>query len=73
MMATCPFTTTAWPRISDPAETGHRSVTPGHLGLISQIDGKPLRWNAKTETVIGNPEADALLKTAEYRSPWKFG
>jgi len=56
-----------------PAETGHRSITPGHLGLVSQIVGKPLRWDAKTETVIGNPEADALLKTVEYRSPWKFG
>ncbi len=55
-----------------PAETGHRSVTPGHLGFISQAVGRPLKWDANTETVIGDSEAGALLKTVHYRDPWKF-
>ncbi len=55
-----------------PAETGHRSITPGHLGHISQIVGRKLRWNPKTEKVIGDREANKLLKTVDYRRPWKL-
>lgn len=55
-----------------PAETAHRSVTPGHLGLVSQMVGRPLRWNPKTETIIKDPEADKLLKAVHYRKPWKL-
>ncbi len=56
-----------------PSETGHRSITPGHLGLLSQALGqRKLKWDAKTETVVGDAEADKLLKTVEYRGPWKL-
>jgi predicted dehydrogenase len=54
-----------------PAETGHRSITPGHLGLVSEaLGGRTLRWDPKTETVIGDPEADKLLKSVDFRKPW---
>lgn len=54
-----------------PAETGHRSITPGHLGLVSQaLGGRTLRWDPKTETVIGDAEADKLLKAVNFRKPW---
>ncbi|MBT7867371.1 MAG: hypothetical protein HN763_13560 [Opitutales bacterium] len=55
-----------------PAETAHRSITPGHLGLVSQIVGRPLRWDPKSETVIGDRKADKLLKKVQYRKPWKL-
>ena len=56
-----------------PAETAHRSITPGHLGYISEIVGRPLKWDAKTETVIGDANADQLLKAVNYRGSWSLG
>jgi len=55
-----------------PAETGHRSITPGHLSLVSYTVGRPLRWDPKTENIIGDPEAENILKTVHYRKPWKL-
>lgn len=55
-----------------PAETGHRSITPGHLGLLSHLLGRPLRWNPETETIIGDPEAQAKLLALPYRAPWQM-
>ena len=55
-----------------PAETAHRSITPGHLGLVSQILGKPLKWDPKAEVIIGDPDANKLLKEVHYRKPWKL-
>lgn len=54
-----------------PAEIAHRSITPGHLGYVSAVVGKPLSWDPSTETIVGNAEADALLKTVQYREPWQ--
>lgn len=56
-----------------PAETAHRSITPGHLGILSQHLGKPLRWDSKAERIIGDPKADVLLKEVLYRKPWQLG
>lgn len=55
-----------------PAETGHRSITPGHLGHVSHRLGRALRWDPAKETVLADPEADALLKSIEYRAPWSL-
>ncbi len=55
------------------AETGHRSVTPGHLGFISQKLGRKLKWDAEKESVIGDDEADQLLKAVNYRGEWSLG
>ena len=56
-----------------PAETGHRSITPGHLGYVSNTLGRPIRWDPGTETVAGDEEANMLLQTHHYRKPWQSG
>ncbi len=57
-----------------PAETGHRSATPGHLGYVSQkLGGRLLKWDAAKEEVVGDAEADKLLKTVDYRGDLKLG
>ncbi len=50
-------------------ETAHRSATPGHLGQISMLLGRKLRFNPETEEIVGDPTANAMLGRA-YRSPW---
>ena len=55
-----------------PAETAHRSVTPGHLAYVSQALGRPLNWNPEKEEVVGDPTADRLLKTVSSRGDWKL-
>ncbi|MBC8096375.1 MAG: gfo/Idh/MocA family oxidoreductase, partial [Akkermansiaceae bacterium] len=54
-----------------PVETAHHSAIPGHLGLISMLMGRKIRWDAKSEKIIGDPEASKLL-TRAYRPPWKL-
>jgi predicted dehydrogenase len=53
-----------------PAETAHRSITPGHLGYVSYAVGRPLRWDAKKEVVVGDDDANHLLAKHSYRDPW---
>jgi hypothetical protein len=55
-----------------PAETAHRSITPGHLGYVSDALGRPIEWDPVNERVIDDDEADTLLKTVIYREPWKW-
>ena len=52
-----------------PAETAHHSAIPGHLGLISMLTGRKIRWNVKTEAILGDPDAGKML-TRGYRAPW---
>jgi predicted dehydrogenase len=54
-----------------PVETGHHSTIPGHLGLISMLTGRKIRWDVAKEEIIGDAEAGKLL-TREYRAPWKL-
>lgn len=54
-----------------PAETGHRSITPGHLGYASHRLGRKLKYDARVERVLDDPEANALLNKS-YRRPWKI-
>lgn len=56
-----------------PPAVGHRSITPGHLGYLSFDTGKPLRWDPEAEEVVGDKEADAMLKRVDYRAPWSIG
>lgn len=56
-----------------PAETGHRSVTPGHLGYLSNALGKPIKWDPVKEEVVGDADADKMLKAINYRGDWKLG
>ena len=55
-----------------PAETAHRSITPGHLGYVSHELGRALKWDPIKEKVVGDPEADQLLKKTDYRKEWKL-
>ena len=52
-----------------PVETAHHSAIPGHLGLISMLSGRKIRWNAKTEEILDDADASKLL-TRSYRAPW---
>lgn len=54
-----------------PAETAHRSITPGHLGLLSAKLGRKLKWDPKKETIKGDAEAAKMLNV-NYRYPWKL-
>jgi len=54
-----------------PVQVGHHSAIPGHLCLISMLTGRKIRWDVRTETIAGDPEASKLL-TREYRAPWKM-
>jgi hypothetical protein len=54
-----------------PAETGHRSATPGHLALISLMVNRTLKWDPENEVIVGDTEASKLLGR-EYRGPWKL-
>jgi predicted dehydrogenase len=52
-----------------PAETAHHSAIPGHLGLISMLTGRKIRWSVKDEKILDDAEASKLL-TRGYRVPW---
>ncbi len=56
-----------------PAETGHRSITPGHLGYISNDLGRALKWDAKREEIIDDKEAQKKLMAMSHRKPWELG
>lgn len=54
-----------------PADVGHRSITPGHLGYVSWALQKPLSWNPIDESFIDDETARTLLSEVTYRSPWQ--
>ena len=53
-----------------PADVGHRSITPGHLGYVSWQLGRALEWDAVSESVRNDDEANKLLNAVNYRKPW---
>ena len=54
-----------------PAETAHHSAIPGHLGLISMLAGRKIKWDVATERILDDSEASQLLGRT-YRPPWKL-
>jgi predicted dehydrogenase len=55
-----------------PVEVAHRSITICHLGNIAMRLGRErLRWDPRSERIIGDDEAAALL-SRPYRDPWKL-
>jgi len=54
-----------------PVETAHHSAIPGHLGLISMLVGRKIKWDAAKEVILGDAEASKLL-SRPYRAPWKM-
>lgn len=55
-----------------PIEVAHHSAIPGHLGLISMLVGRKIKWNPDTEQILADDQATKLL-SREYRQPWKLG
>ena len=52
-----------------PAEGGHRSATVAHLGNIAMILARKIRWDPKTEHIIGDEAANRMVDRS-LRSPW---
>ncbi len=56
-----------------PAATAHRSITPGHIGYVSQKVGRPIQWDPAKEQVIGDDEAQKLLMALPWRDGYSLG
>ena len=52
-----------------PAEVGHRSITLSHIGNISMMLRRKLRWSPDTERFIDDEQANRML-SRPMRSPW---
>jgi len=52
-----------------PVEIGHRCCTIAHLGNISMLLGRKLKWDPDKERFINNTEANRMLSRS-MRSPW---
>ena len=52
-----------------PPEVGHRSFTIAHIGNISMMLGRKLRWNPNIERFVSDEQANRMLSRA-MRSPW---
>jgi len=46
------------------------STSTVQLAMIAYELGEKLRWDAKTQSIIGNPQAQTMMKR-EYRAPWR--
>jgi predicted dehydrogenase len=55
-----------------PVEVAHHSAIPGHLGLISMMTGRKIRWDVAKEEIIADSAASALM-TRHYRRPYHIG
>jgi len=54
-----------------PPEIGQRCFTIAHIGNISMLLGRKLRWNPETERFINDQQANRMLSRA-MRSPWSL-
>ena len=54
-----------------PVETGHRCCSVMHLGNISMMLGKKLKWDPEKEIFPDEPEANKML-SRPMRSPWRL-
>jgi predicted dehydrogenase len=50
-------------------ESAHRATSIGHLGNIAIRLGRKIKFDPKTERIIGDPEADRMLNRP-LRPPW---
>lgn len=56
--------------VACPIADAHISTTCVKLAMASFDTGLRVTWDRRTETIVGNPEANHRLKR-EYRAPWK--
>ena len=52
-----------------PIEAAHRSVTVAHLANIAVKLGRGLRWDPRSERILGDASASAMLQRP-YRGSW---
>ncbi len=52
-------------------EIGHLSTNLSLLGMLSYKLGRSIQWDGDTESIVGDPEANKLLRR-DYRAPWKY-
>ena len=52
-----------------PVEVAHRSISPAHLGNISMMLGRKLRWDPDREQFGDDAEANRML-SRPHREPW---
>ncbi|MHC4595094.1 MAG: Gfo/Idh/MocA family protein [Planctomycetota bacterium] len=52
-----------------PPEIGHRCFTIAHIGNISMLLGRKLRWDPEKEQFINDEQANRMLSRS-MRSPW---
>jgi predicted dehydrogenase len=53
-----------------PADVGHHSALPGHLGYISMVLGRKLRWDVEKEEILDDPSATAMM-SRPFRPPYQ--
>lgn len=53
-----------------PVEVGHHSAVPGHLGHISMMVGRKIRWDVEKEQILDDPEASTMMDRM-YRPPYQ--
>ncbi len=56
-------------RTLTPVEIAHRSATPGHLGYISSVVGRTIKWDPVSQAIINDPEAGKML-VRPMRAPY---
>jgi hypothetical protein len=54
-----------------PAEAGHRCASLLHIGNISMLLGRALRWSPEKEAFIDDAKADAM-RARPMRKPWSL-
>ncbi len=52
-------------------EIGHRSTNMSLLGMLSLKLGRSVHWDGEKEEIVGDPEANRLLRRT-YRAPWQY-
>jgi hypothetical protein len=52
-------------------ERAHRSSVLPLLGMLSWRLGRSVQWDGAKEEIVGDPEANAMLKRP-YRAPWVY-
>ena len=52
-------------------ELGHRSTNLSLLAMLSLKVGRSVTWDGEKETILGDAEANKLLRRP-YRAPWKY-
>lgn len=53
------------------AEIGHAATSLSLLGMLSYQLGRSIDWDGEAERIVGDEDANALLRR-EYRGPWEY-